>query len=277
MSTVINSNLSSLAAQNALRINSVAQQTAMERLSTGMRINNAKDDAAGLAITSRMTSDIRGMAVAVRNANDGISMTQTAEGSLSAIQDSLQRIRELTVQAGNDTNGSADRTSMQNEVDALVKEIDRVVGVTSFNGQSLLDGTFKTGKEAVIQVGTGDTSNDQIKIAIADYKTTTLKVDALKLDTAANAQKALTAITTAINTVSDGRAALGTNQNQLSAAITNLSNTSVSLQASRSRIMDTDYATETTNLAKTQIIQQAATAMLAQANQSSQSVLALLK
>jgi flagellin len=215
--------------------------------------------------------------VAVRNANDGISMTQTAEGSLSAIQDSLQRIRELTVQAGNDTNGSADRTSMQNEVDALVKEIDRVVGVTSFNGQSLLDGTFKTGKEAVIQVGTGDTSNDQIKIAIADYKTTTLKVDALKLDTAANAQKALTAITTAINTVSDGRAALGTNQNQLSAAITNLSNTSVSLQASRSRIMDTDYATETTNLAKTQIIQQAATAMLAQANQSSQSVLALLK
>jgi len=274
MAMIINTNISSIAAQNSLHTSSLNEQRAMERLSSGLRINNAKDDAAGLAISTRMTAAIRGMAAAIRNANDGISATQTAEGSMAAIQDSLQRIRELAVQSANDTNGAADHTSLHTEATALIGEINRVVAVTKFNGVSLINGDF-SGK--AIQVGSNQTANDYISVTIDNVHATALGIGSISLATTGGSYSALDTLDTAINTVTAARASMGAYQNQLNAAITNLHNTSMNLQASRSRILDTDYAAETTNLAKAQIIQQAATAMLAQANQSSQTVLALLK
>jgi flagellin len=498
--SVINTNISALSAQSSLRRSAVDSSTSMERLSTGIRINSAKDDAAGLAISTRMTANIRGMAAAIRNSNDGISLTQTAEGSLSAIQNNLQRIRELAVQAANSGNSASDRASLNLEAQQMITEIDRVAANSAFNGSKLLDGTFK---DQSFQVGSGNDTTDRISISIGNAKasalgvvgattgnsassftgavtsgalaagdlaiegyaisatssdgvssanasasaiakanainasssltgvtatvqantytnstalaasatgevsagallingvdigslsaaadvdgranqlvaainaktaqtgvtaalkdgttdqltltatdgrniTTTLgdavpgglenfadagstttyaaltltstkgnstigitggdggiakvgiasgdltdgkltlaastvtgqTVSAVDLSTQANAQKALSILDAAIDTVTNSRANLGAYQNRFEAAISNLETTSTNLQASRSRILDTDYAKETTNLAKSQIVQQAATAMLAQANQSSQSVLALLK
>jgi flagellin len=501
MSTSINTNISALAAQSSLRKTGLTQDTAMERLSTGIRINNAKDDAAGLAISTRMTANIRGISAAIRNANDGISLTQTAEGSLSAIGDNLQRIRELAVQSSNTGNNSSDRSALNAESMQLIAEIDRVASNAAFNGIKLLDGSFQN---QALQVGAGNDINDRITISIGSAKanslgiggaswsttkaadaavgatalvageltlngiavgqvnsdgvsfaqntasgiavaaainavsgqsgvtatvaattvagqtasasataisagdilingvdigaiasaggttagthdvirggqvaaainakttqtgvsatyslttgavalsaadgrniTVTTKsatgvsglgkfattqgtavtthststitlssssssgitvagqtagaltaagftsntysaavssasagVSSVDISTAAGAQSALNTLDKAINSVTDSRASMGAYQNRLTAAISNLETTSMNLQASRSRILDTDYAKETTNLAKSQIITQAATAMLAQANQSAQSVLALLK
>jgi len=494
MSTSINTNISALAAQSSLRKTGLTQDNAMERLSTGVRINSAKDDAAGLAISTRMTANIRGLSAAIRNANDGISLTQTAEGSLSAIQDNLQRIRELAVQASNTGNNISDRSALNAESAQLIQEINRVADNTAFNGIKLLDGSFQNQS---LQVGAGNELNDRITISIGNAKANALgvgggssylksvqgvagdgnamtpgelvingfavgattsdgvsktkdnasgiaiaaainaisgstnvtatvdkntlagtdasgglnaainagdieingvklgaiaaagagatvkatrgaqvaaavnavtsqtgvtatfsttngavelaaadgrnitlvyndarasdvltglgaagtKVSTVKisstgsagitlaasttsgaarsgfttlgynaadatagagvstvdLTTASGAQAALSTLDKAINTVTDSRAAMGAYQNRLTASISNLETTSMNLQASRSRILDTDYAKETTNLAKSQIITQAATAMLAQANQSAQSVLALLK
>ena len=494
MSSVINTNISALSAQGSLRRSSNDASTSMERLSTGIRINSAKDDAAGLAITTRMTANIRGMAAAIRNSNDGISLTQTAEGSLSAIQNNLQRIRELAVQSANSGNSQSDRNSMNLEAQQMITEIDRVATNAAFNGSKLLDGTFR---DQSFQVGSGNDTTDRISISIGNAKasalgvvgattgtstqmsgvmvagaltagdlsinqfaiaasssdnvsysdsagsaiakanainasasltgvsakaeatsqvlgvltdtagtlitagtmlvngvdigslstagsvanrkdqliaainaktaqtgvtatgtlsggspvaggitltatdgrniTTTVTgtptglagvstatsyakltltsssgastiaiagtttgvgaagltasatsamtastvtgqtVSSVDLSSQANSQKALSILDAAIDTVTNSRANLGAYQNRFEAAISNLENTSTNLQASRSRILDTDYAKETTNLAKSQIVQQAATAMLAQANQSSQSVLALLK
>ncbi|PUE35474.1 flagellin [Limnohabitans sp. Hippo4] len=490
--SVINTNISALAAQASLRKTGINSATSMERLSTGIRINSAKDDAAGLAISTRMTANIRGMAAAIRNSNDGISLTQTAEGSLSAIQDNLQRIRELAVQSANSGNSASDRASLNLEASQLINEIDRVATNSAFNGSKLLDGTYK---DQDFQVGAGNDTSDRIRISIGNAKasalgvvgattgtstkesavvttgallagdlainnfaisgsssdgvsyaeasasaiakanainasssltgvtatalantktsdtitgtgavtagdllingvdigaltatssaadrasqlvsainaktaqtgvsakvnattsaqvdltaadgrniTTTLSanglavgltgfdsaaqtettfaklkltsstgaatislagpgvakagltagastamtastvtgqtVSSVDLSTQENSQKALSILDAAIDTVTNSRANLGAYQNRFEAAISNLETTSTNLQASRSRILDTDYAKETTNLAKAQIVQQAATAMLAQANQSSQSVLALLK
>ena len=487
--SVINTNISSIQAQNSLRLTQLNQSQAMERLSSGVRINSAKDDAAGLAISTRMTANIRGLAAAVRNANDGISLTQTAEGSLGQISDNLQRIRELAVQSANSGNNASDRAALNNEASQLIAEIDRVASNSAFNGINLLDGTFKN---QALQVGAGNTANDRLMISIGSAKSSTLGVGAsssytasvlaaaapdgsglasgaltingyavgatvtdgvssasdtgsgiavaaainaisgqtgvtatvaantlagttisssvavaagvikingvslgallvttsdtgptrgaqtaaavnavssqtgvaatfststgavaltaadgrnivvdlgtatagqtglgaasttvskvtlsttnaagitiaantaagktgsgfttvgyseatasagagvssLNLTTASGSQSALVTLDSAINTITDSRAAMGAYQNRLSASISNLETTSQNLQASRSRIMDTDYAKESTNLAKAQIISQAATAMLAQANQSQQSVLALLK
>ena len=490
--SVINTNISALSAQSSLRRSAIDSSTSMERLSTGIRINSAKDDAAGLAISTRMTANIRGMAAAIRNSNDGISLTQTAEGSLSAIQNNLQRIRELAVQSANSGNSQSDRNSMNLEAQQMITEIDRVAANSAFNGSKLLDGTFK---DQSFQVGSGNDTTDRISISIGNAKasalgvvgattgtstfttaavvstvalgagdlsikgyaiaassgdgvsyksadgraiakanainasssltginaealsntfttaavatgtlataagdllingvdigplsvaadatervqqlvgainaktaqtgvsakvnaTTATKIDftaadgrnitttaggtvaaglagvvtandttttaklkftsatgesplkvtgtaiglaatqlttsntmtastvtgqtvsSVDLSTQANSQKALSILDAAIDTVTNSRANLGAYQNRFEAAISNLENTSTNLQASRSRILDTDYAKETTNLAKSQIVQQAATAMLAQANQSSQSVLALLK
>ncbi len=478
MSTSINTNISALAAQSSLRKTGLAQDTAMERLSTGLRINNAKDDAAGLAISTRMTANIRGISAAIRNANDGISLTQTAEGSLNAIQDNLQRIRELAVQSANTGNNNSDRSALNAEASQLIAEIDRVANNSAFNGIKLLDGSFQNQS---LQVGAGNDANDRITISIGNAKASALGVgsgssytatttsnavtataltaagqvtingfnvgatvadgvsssdatssaiskanainaiagqtgvtatvgateitasaasaaattftlgvngvtitgttdatgkgaassiaaainavssqtgvsasvtdgatgaykltavdgrnivltttsagssgltagttygklslttsqsagitvggtaaaavgataaytastatagagvSSIDLTTATGAQTALSTLDRAINTVTDSRASMGAYQNRLSATISNLETTSVNLSASRSRILDTDYAKETTNLAKSQIITQAATAMLAQANQSAQSVLALLK
>ena len=484
--SVINTNISSMQAQNSVRTTGLNLSTAMERLSSGIRINSAKDDAAGLAISTRMTASIRGISAAIRNANDGISLTQTAEGSLGQISDNLQRIRELAVQSANTGNNSSDRAAMNNEATQLIAEIDRVASNTTYNGISLLDGTFQSQN---LQVGAGNGTNDRITISIGSAKSSALGVgsnssysttlaqgsavaasaltagmlsingysvgasasdgvsntdpthsgiakaaainaitgltgvtaavsvttiegaaattfggytvsstdyltingvsigsiaagtnaidggskisaavnaisaqtgvtatfatatgkvtlsaadgrnitiaggakglsetgftaattrskltltstssagitlagtdgltstgltvgytaatatagagvSSLTLTTAAGSQAALTTLDTAINTITDSRAAMGAYQNRLTASIANLETTSMNLSASRSRILDTDYAKETTNLAKSQIIQQAATAMLAQANQSGQSVLALLK
>jgi len=486
MPSTINTNISSIQAQNSLRTTQLSQSTAMERLASGVRINSAKDDAAGLAISTRMTANIRGLAAAVRNANDGISLTQTAEGSLGQIGDNLQRIRELAVQSANTGNNASDRAAMNNEAKQLVAEIDRVASNTTFNSINLLDGTF-TNQD--LQVGAGNTANDRLTISIGNARSATLGVGAsssysatkvgtavtatalaagdlsinafqvgasvsdgvsfanatgsgiakaaainaisgqtlvtatvgattkvgiaataftataagdvlingvdigvipagtaagdrgtqtaaavnakssqtgvtatvtsagivtlnaadgrnitvtttaaggagsgltvaggateqatslltlsssssagitvggtagltntglsvtavaatttagagvssLDLTTAAGAQTALATLDKAINTITDSRASMGAYQNRLNASISNLETASMNLQASRSRIMDTDYAKESTNLAKSQIIAQAATAMLAQANQSQQSVLALLK
>ena len=478
MSTTINTNTSAMAAQSSLRKTGLAQGIAMERLSTGIRINNAKDDAAGLAISTRMTANIRGISAAIRNANDGISLTQTAEGSLSAIGDNLQRIRELAVQSANTGNNQSDRNALNAEATQLIAEIDRVASNTAFNGIKLLDGSFQAQS---LQVGAGNDTNDRITISISNAKASALGVgsgssysatttanavngtaittagsvtingfavgtttsdgvsvtegsasaiakaaainaitgqtgvtatvgatvlsktaasaaadtfllsingvtvsgagaatakqaannivaainavssqtgvvgalkndstgdytltaadgrnivltvtsagasalsagstygtlslsstksdgivaggsalattgvlaaytaatatagagvSSLNLSTTSGAQSALTVLDSAINTVTDSRAAMGAYQNRLAATISNLETTSINLSASRSRILDTDYAKETTNLAKSQIITQAATAMLAQANQSAQSVLALLK
>jgi flagellin len=479
--SVINTNISAIAAQNSLRTTGLAQSTAMERLSTGIRINSAKDDAAGLAISTRMTANIRGIAAAIRNANDGISLTQTAEGSLAAIGDNLQRIRELAVQSSNTGNNASDRAALNAEATQLISEIDRVASNSKFNGINLLDGTFQN---QTLQVGSGNDANDRITLSIGNAKSSALGVSAgtsyltkqegddvvdatlelaagdltingiqvgksmndgvstdsatasgiskanainaissvtgvtasvsattttgaaaadegtdvaegdilingvdigaiegsgsevehaariaaainakttetgvvatfnttdskislsavdgrnivvdgtgdgedasgitmgtytstitltssndagitvagttdglaavalaglftaavaapgVDLTSASSSQSSLTTLDRAINTITDSRAAMGAYQNRLTASIANLETTSMNLQASRSRILDTDYAKETTNLAKSQIITQAATAMLAQANQSSQSVLALLK
>jgi flagellin len=494
--SVINTNISSMQAQNSVRTQGLNLSTAMERLSSGVRINSAKDDAAGLAISTRMTASIRGISAAIRNANDGISLTQTAEGSLGQIGDNLQRIRELAVQSANTGNNSSDRAAMNNEASQLIAEIDRIASNTTYNGIALLDGSFQAQN---LQVGAGNGSNDRIAISIGSAKSSALGVggnssyttsagntaatgssallsgaisingysvgaaaadgvsyvtpsasgiavaaainaisgssgvtatvaattlagsntsagfattitagdilingvdigaavtggskvgrgsqvsaminavssqtgvtatyststgavalsaadgrnitvtskaltsvsglgsgastagtavtvttqskvtlsssnsagitisnttadgltaagltagytaatatagagvSSLTLTTAAGSQAALTTLDTAINTITDSRAAMGAYQNRLTASISNLETTSMNLSASRSRILDTDYAKETTNLAKSQIIQQAATAMLAQANQSGQSVLALLK
>ena len=486
MSTSINTNISALTAQGSLRKTGLAQASAMERLSTGIRINSAKDDAAGLAISTRMTANVRGITAAIRNANDGISLTQTAEGSLAAIGDNLQRIRELAVQSSNTGNNASDRAALNAESVQLISEIDRVASNTKFNGINLLDGTFNNQS---LQVGAGNESTDRIVIAIGNAKasalgisagtsytatvsgttggstggvttvalsagdltingyqvgasvsdgvspttsaatsgiakanainlisgmtgvtasvSSTTKTGAAAASTAAavvandilingvdigqitntsqttltmsaqiaaaiNAKSSTTGVTAtfnisdskisltatdgrnivvggtaagatalgvaagtytstvtlstsnssgitlagsagllavsmsagnnaatsavgvdltssglaqaslntldaAINTITNSRAAMGAYQNRLTASISNLETTSMNLQASRSRILDTDYAKETTNLAKSQIITQAATAMLAQANQSAQSVLALLK
>ena len=492
--SVINTNVSAIAAQNSLRTTGLNQSTAMERLSSGIRINSAKDDAAGLAISTRMTANIRGLAAAIRNANDGISLTQTAEGSLASISDNLQRIRELAVQSANSTNYSTDRAALNAEAAQLVSEIDRVASNSTFNGIKLLDGSYQ---DQSLQVGAGNEANDRISVSIASAKSSSLGVgggssyntsitsaavgatamlsgglsingfvvgasntdgvsstgsdasgiavaaainavsgqsavvatvqktqlagttvadgaqaalasgavlingvnigaieaaaspvargaqmtaainaksgqtgvvatfstttgavnlsaldgrniaitattgttqtgtgltftegadvttitrstvklassnaagitiagitaasltasgltagysastatagagvSTIDLSTAAGSQTALSTLDKAINSITDSRASMGAYQNRLTASVANLENSSMNLQASRSRILDTDYAKETTNLAKAQIVQQAATAMLAQANQSAQSVLALLK
>ena len=492
--SVINTNVSAIAAQNSLRTTGLNQSTAMERLSSGIRINSAKDDAAGLAISTRMTANIRGLAAAIRNANDGISLTQTAEGSLASISDNLQRIRELAVQSANSTNYATDRAALHAEAAQLVSEIDRVASNSTFNGIKLLDGSYQ---DQALQVGAGNEANDRISVSIASAKSSSLGVgggssyntsitsaavgatamlsgglsingfvvgasntdgvsstgsdasgiavaaainavsgqsavvatvqktqlagttvadgaqaalasgavlingvnigaieaaaspvargaqmtaainaksgqtgvvatfstttgavnlsaldgrniaitattgttqtgtgltftegadvttitrstvklassnaagitiagitaasltasgltagysastatagagvSTIDLSTAAGSQTALSTLDKAINSITDSRASMGAYQNRLTASVANLENSSMNLQASRSRILDTDYAKETTNLAKAQIIQQAATAMLAQANQSAQSVLALLK
>jgi len=273
--TVINTNISSLRAQNAGRLSDMTMATAMARLSSGKRINSAKDDAAGLAIASSMTASIRGMTVAIRNANDGISLSQTAEGALGEAQNMLQRIRELAVQAANGTYQNSDRANLQTEVAALQAQLTNIVTATKFNGNTLFSAAA-TGTSFSIQ--TGINSGDTTSIAIggldnvaAAYASTIL------VDTVTNASAAITASDAALTQVANVRANLGANQNRLDAAVNVLTANVTNLSEARSRIEDTDFSVESTNLAKAQILSQASTAMLAQANQSQQSVLRLLQ
>lgn len=281
--SVINTNVKSLVAQNAMNVNSRAMNKAMEQLSTGSRINGAADDAAGLAISNKMTAQIRGLNQAVRNSNDAISLLQTADGATKEITNMLQRMRELAVQAANDTNTADDRTALNNEVTALTSEITRIADNTQWNGMRVFKGTaaseLGTAGAAKFHVSANATGTPTIDV---DFSTqgmdaTSLGVNALSITTQANATTAVTTIDTAIKNVDTARATYGASINRLTYAADNLANISQNTSASRSRIQDTDYAAATTELARTQIISQAATAMLAQANQQPQSVLSLLR
>jgi flagellin len=290
---VVNTNVNASIAQNALVKNERNMNTAMERLSTGQRINSSRDDAAGLAISSRMTSQIRGLEAGIRNANDAISMLQTGDGALVEVTNMLQRMRELAIQASNGTTASADRDYLDAEYKNLASEIDRIADNTQWNGRAILDGTangseddstvaFQVGANAgqTISVNFGDITQSATAFAVFDSANagTAFTIAAGTTGSAVTtASAAITGIDAAITAVNNQRATFGAAVNQLTYAVDNLSNVKVNAEAARSRILDTDYAKETSELARTQIIQQAGTAMLAQANQLPQTVLSLLQ
>jgi flagellin len=276
--SVINTNVSALYAQNALKTNSRAMNTAMQQLSTGSRINSAKDDAAGLAIGQNMTSQVRGLNQAVRNANDGINMLQTAEGAMVEVSNMLQRMRELAVQASNGTYSTTQRTYLQKEFSQLSSQITSINTQTKWNDTTVLAaGTtkFQVGAMSGQTVSVVVSATTLVGLGISSA-TFTLS-GATVASGMTNASSAITKLDSALGTINAQRATLGASINRLTYAADNLTNISSNLSASRSTVMDTDYATATTQLSKTQIIQQAATAMLAQANQQPQSVLSLLK
>jgi flagellin len=275
--SVINTNVKSMIAQNAMTVNNRTLGKAMEQLSTGKRINSAADDAAGLAIANRMTSQIKALDQSVRNANDGISMLQTAEGATKEITNMLQRMRELSVQAANDSYSSSDRTSIAEEVTQLTNEVTRIAANTQWNGMSILSGgtAYAT---MTFQVGTEGDANSAITVGFSAMSAGALGVGTtLSYATSVLSQASIELLDTAITTVDTFRSGLGARINRLTSAADNLANVALNTSASRSQIEDTDYAQATTELAKSQIIQQAATAMLAQANQAPQSVLSLLR
>ena len=283
--TVINTNTSAVIAANSLAKNERAMSEAMERLSTGKRINNAGDDAAGLAISSRMTSQIEGLEQAARNANDAISMIQTADGALTEITSVLQRMREITVQASSATNSAADITALATEFNGLRDEVTNIVTYTTWNGRTLLDGSVDGAGDDIVSFQIGSNAAQAIAVDFGTFAMTAatgsdfganFQTD-LTISTNADSNTAMGYIDTAITAVTTRQATLGAAISRLEHAIDNLSNNAVNMEASRSRIMDANYAKESTELARTQIIQQAGTAMLAQANQKSQSVLQLLK
>ena len=278
MSTVINTNVKALVATSSLVKNSRAMANTMESLSTGSRINKASDDAAGLSIRENMTAQIKGLNAAVRNANDAISMLQTADGALNEVADMLQRMRELGTLAQNDTYSTAQRVAMNDEFTQLQSEIDRIADNTQWNGMNLLDGTggnWGGGSLFTFQVGAN--AGQTISVAIAGMGIASLGISMVSIGTVTDARDAVTALDGAISVLNTRRSVLGSVINRLTHAVDNLTNVSQNASESRSRVTDTDYATATSELARTQIIQQAATAILAQANQQPQMVLSLLK
>ncbi|VXC70476.1 flagellin N-terminal helical domain-containing protein [Sphingomonas sp. AX6] len=270
--TVIGTNIGSMRAANASKVANMSLQTSMERLSTGKRINSAKDDAAGLAIASSMTSQIKGMSQAIRNSNDGISMAQTAEGALGEVTNMLQRIRELAVQSASGTYSDDDRTNLQTEVGALTEQIGDILSTTEFNGNVLFDGSAGTAGVVSIQVGANASETVDLSFtAITDATTATT------VATAADATTAIGTVDGFLETINTTRAELGAGQNRLQSVVNNLTSNVTNLSDARSRIEDTDFSVETASLAKAQILSQASTAMLSQANQSQQGVLSLLR
>ena len=279
MST-INTNVSALKAQNALTVNARGMSASMEQLSTGSRINSAKDDAAGLAIGQSQTSQIRGLNQAVRNLNDGVNLLQTAEGALTETTNMLQRMRELAVQSASGTYSTTQRSYLATEFLALGSQIENIASQTTWNGYTVLTGTTGGTTQGTYSFQAGQTSGQTIDVAIGAMTLSALGITATNaavITTAASASAAIAYIDSAINTVNSQRATIGAAINRMTYAADNITNISSNTAASRSTIMDTDYATASTNLSKNQIIQQAATAMLAQANQQPQSVLSLLK
>jgi flagellin len=279
MST-INTNVSALNAQNVMTKNTRSMSATMEQLSTGSRINSAKDDAAGLAIGQSQTSQIRGLNQAVRNLNDGVNLLQTAEGALTETTNMLQRMRELAVQSASGTYSTTQRSYLATEFLALGSQIEKIASETTWNGFTVLTGTTGGTTAGTYSFQSGQTSGQTIDVAIGAMTLSALGITATNaagVSTAASASAAIASIDSAINTVNSQRATIGASINRMTYAVDNLTNISSNTSASRSTIMDTDYATASTNLSKTQIIQQAATAMLAQANQQPQSVLSLLK
>jgi flagellin len=269
--SVINTNVSALYSQNALKTNTRSMNTAMEQLSTGTRINSAKDDAAGLAISQNMTSVIRGLNMAVRNLNDAVNMVQTADGAMIEQTNMLQRMRELAVQASNGTNSPAQTTYLNVEFQALATQIGSISSQTTWNGMNLMNAT------STFSYQSGATSGQTISVVVTSMSTASLGISTASISSSAAAAASIATLDTAMNSINSQRATLGASINQMAYAADNLTNVSANTTASRSSIMDTDYALATTQLAKNQIIQQAATAMLAQANQQPSSVMALLK
>ena len=270
--TVIGTNVSAIRAANASTAAQGMLAKSIDRLSTGKRINSAADDAAGNAISTRMTSQIRGLNQAVRNANDGISLAQTAEGGMNEIVNMVQRMRELAVQSASGTLQDTDRVNLQAEVAELILQIDDVASRTDFNGVALLDGT-----NATVDIQTGSASGETVAITLTDVTTATLGVDAVDIATAAGADTALGLLDTALDDITTAQATLGAGQNRLQATVSSLVNRVTNLSESRSRIQDANFSEESTQLAKAQILSQASTAMLAQANQSQQGVLSLIR
>ncbi len=281
MPQTINTNIASLNAQRNLNSSQSALSTAMQRLSSGMRVNSAKDDAAGLAIAERMNAQVRGMNVAIRNANDGISLAQTAEGALSKVGDALQRMRELAIQARNATNSSSDKDSLNKEFSELQSEIGRVLGGTTFNGQRILGSDATT---LTFQIGANTGPDDVINITTENLTTAT-DIAAITATTAVIDASATTGdiatvidnIDLAIDNVNNTRATFGATQSRFDAIISNLQQSVENQAAARSRIMDADFAQETAAMSRAQILQQAGTAMVAQANQLPQQVMRLLQ
>ncbi len=288
MALVVNTNVASYTAQNQLTRTNNAMQNAMERLTSGLRINSAKDDAAGLAIGNTMNAQLRGLNQAMRNANDGISLSQTAEGAINETNNILQRMRELGVQAANDTNTSGDRLKISEEVAQLASEVDRIANTTTFNGQKILStsGSFSIQVDASLSAtGTGT-----IQVSVASAATLSgLGLTGLtgasagmtgvsgQVSSQAAAMAFVASIDTALGNVNTMRAQFGAVQNRLSSAISNMQNISENVTAAKSRIMDADFAAEVANNSRAQILQQAGTAMLSQANSSQQNVLSLLR
>ncbi len=287
MPQTINTNIIALNAQRNLAGSQSALASSMQRLSSGLRVNSAKDDAAGMAIAERMTAQIRGMNVAARNANDGISLAQTAEGALGKVSDAFQRMRELAVQAANASNADSDKDSLDKEFGELAKEIQRVLGGTTFNGLAILGGDAGA---QVFQIGANTTSNDTVSITTTNMTTDTditavagndntggtrVKID--KDATASDIRTVIDNIDTALDTVNSERATLGASQSRFDAVISNLQIAIENQSAAKSRIVDTDFAAETASLSRASILQQAGNAMVAQANQLPQQVLQLLR
>jgi flagellin len=268
----INNNIEAVNAHRNLQLTALSMSKSMEKLSSGLRINRASDDAAGLAISEKLRGQVKGLTQAVRNAQDGISLIQTAEGALNETHSILQRMRELAVQAANDTLTTTDRTAVSSEMTQLTSEISRISSTTQFNSQVLLDGTFSN---KLLQIGAN--SGQTLSVSISGADATALAVNNLAVSSSGAASAAISSIDAAIGTVSDMRATLGGVQNRLEHTVANLGVASENLLASESRIRDVDMAQEMMNFTKVQILQQAGTAMLAQANTSPQSVLQLLK
>ncbi len=279
MALVINTNVASLNAQRNLSTSQLSLNKSMQRLSSGLRINSAKDDAAGLAISDRMTSQIRGLNQAARNANDGISLAQTAEGALQESTNLLQRMRELAVQSANATNTSSDRLSLDAEFKQLVSEINRIATTTAFNGNVLLDGTFDSTNNAVFQVGANASQTISLDIASATVSAlgSGKVVASICIQTAVDSQSAIQVIDAAISDVDTIRGGLGAVMSRLESTIANLNNVSENISASRSRILDADIAQETSTMTKNNILQQAGVSVLAQANQTPTLALSLLQ
>ena len=296
--TVINTNTAATITANALTRNERVMATSMERLSTGLRINSAGDDAAGLAISSRMTSQINGLNMAVRNGNDAISLLQTADGALIEVTNMLQRMRELAIQAASGSSGQTDRTALDTEFDALRTQIEATANNTQWNGVNLLDGTIGSSGAVSFQIGAN--ASQVVSFTIEDFNfaddsatshplgaldttgdgadnNTGLNNANIDIGSTGNHTTTIFGLTSAVDNINTERAKIGATINRLEYAVDNLANVSQNTSASRSRILDADYAAETTELARTQIIQQAGTAMLSQANQAAQSVLSLLK
>jgi flagellin len=280
MSIYVNTNVASLEAQQNLATSTNSLQTSLQRLSSGLRINSAADDPSGMAISQSMTEAINGNNQGIQNANDGVSLAQTAEGALGQIQNNMQTIYQIAVESSNGTVSNTNRSQLQTEVDQLTQEISRIVQTTNFNGTLLLSG----GQNITFQVGSSGTTDNQVVLSgldltsgLASYASSLSATGTVNITTSANASSVLSAINTDINTISNDRAQLGSMQNRFTAVVANMTNYVQNLTSARSGIVDTDFAAETANLTQQQILQQAGTSILTQANSLPQAALTLLK